>query len=363
LTNKIFIATIELMTAEVMRPIVDPLVGDNISSYDLATSSPSTPDRKLSSAEIKLPLQVEINEKLLHLFGPDYTPAVAHRGLRERGRKLAEVISAVPVEQIDTRTIDIDTLSEIGDRSACLRITAGILATKYNINLQSHIERKLMHKMQIKYKPGDATEIRFWGTPENPGKKSGPEAFALLKGSYDSKREMQTYENRGLPIPDEEAGHRTPTLKFTGVFQDLAHWWQRSSLGSDFVPSERATNLISEGGEVDEALGVVGGLSKDQINSLSYENEADGAILDELAEELADIFIGSWCADAAFGIDSEIKDQERMKIAVEKYKDGPRLRKDGVALDTRLKHMDERYKREKMGLKPPAPLIVWHKSA
>lgn len=309
----------------------------------------------------ELSLQVDINERLLHLLGPDYTPAMALRGFRERGRSLSTAINSAS-ERLDDGSVSLDELSEIGDRSACLRISAGIIANKFNLNLQDYIDKKLMQKMQIKYRPDEVTEIRFYGTPDNPGEKTGPQALALLKGSFDEDTGTQGYFFRGLPIPDSEEEARTPALRFNNHLQELAYWWEVRSLGKDLVPSERYVNITAEEtGEVDEVLDLFKGMTSEQVNSIPENSTQDPRFLelmDLLGYELADVFIGTWCGDAAVGIDSDTKDQERMGIAVEKYADGPKLRRVGIEAEKRLGWMDTFYKRIKAGLNPPPPLVV-----
>jgi NTP pyrophosphatase (non-canonical NTP hydrolase) len=343
------------MPVEVMHPPgVMPLISEGDKSPDSSAATFSTiptPEQEIipTSPEFQLPLQREVSERLLKLFGPDYTPAMGHRSLRERGRRLTDTIQSVDQLAMNRGELDIDTLSEIGDRNACVRISASILASKLGIDLAPIIEKKLVEKVQRKYDPDLITDIRLYGTFDNPGRKTGPEAMIIAKQSFDTETGQQTLRPSGRSVPSWDENRRVPDRMFGNYLQDLAHWWQTRALGSDLVPSDRVTNLISEDGEIEEALAALGGLSADEINNLNYSNEEDRPLLDDLGEELADVFIGTWCTDAVNGIDSDVKDKERMEIAVKKY-------------DSRLKYLDELHRRELLGLQPPTPPIVWHSS-
>lgn len=357
------------MTAEVMRPrgTTIPLTeGGIIHKPSFIEPAPdplfSTPE--IPFTEYQLPLQNEIEEKLMHLLGnKDYTPAIAVRALRERGRALENQINSVSLDSMNNGTLTMDELSEIGDRTACVRITAAIIANKFRINLGSFIDKKLMEKMQDKYNPNSVTELRLYGTPENPGRMTGPEALRSLKSKWvfdeELGRETQTYHYRRLPVPDEEEHVREPQRTFISPRQAISNLWQVKALGSDLVPSERISNLICEGGEIDEAVNIFKGMSQDEINAISPESEVDLELLRDLGFELADVWINSWCADSSNGIESAVKDKERLGIAVKKFKDGPKLRKAGVEINERLEYLDAKHKREKMGLKPPIPRVVW----
>lgn len=288
------------------------------------------------------PFQQKAKQELVHLFGPEYTTAHAFEDFKERAKKFRNYFGALTPDIIDN-SLSADAADGIASLSAKLKLSIVVFAIKLEQDLHASIESKLTEKMQAKYDPDMVTEIRLYGTEEDPGRKTGPEAMAILKKSFDKINGVQTYDYRGLPVPDDEERLRYQSRRFTDHFQDIGDWWQRRALGSDLVASERTENLIEpETGEIDEAIAC--------FNSLGQTIDIDGAM-----EELADVWIGIDVANSAMSNDLAPHQEEELKRANDTYADLPRYRRMGIPLDAAIKFSHDKRDREESGQRLPNP--------